>query len=821
MLRSYFTDMLRLGFFFFIALSSFVHAQNAERPNVPSSLPSILTQATGSEDTTYPVTFSISGDSAEPLEGVLIEITSFQGAAISEKIETDRTGKASVNLKSAEYLVSISKDGFAEESEIVNVKPAPLDLTYRLTQKNVKMLSEVRVDAVQKRAKEKEHEFKGNLDILDSSKIEELSIKNISDITDASTGVINVGSSLGFSIRGISPMRPEPVIGYYIDGVAQTQSGGSPGVLSGVDQIAIYKGTQPTAFGRSFLGGVIDITTKRPRNKTEGHIKVSVGNGLFQNYELAMNTPIIKDTLFFNGNFYFTKKDGFYNNANLDKKAGGFEEVSPGFSIKSYFKNNSSLDVHYGYKRKRDSILPFGLKSNLLAGNRVIEHTFENMGISEDHNVHFNYYVEFRPYDFSLRAVTSYRLFQLDDNADYDFSKSDLLRSKRDTTANTLIEEITFKSISNRNFVWDAGIFLLYNHKTHEESLTKMKDSEQQFGLVPGIDEFNFTAQELNLALRGQIEYTFANIFGLLGGMRYDYYYKSLNLDEQNQDLNKITLSSKRYDRQTGNYNGVSPKAGFFFKYKQMFNYYFNFTLGYRPGGINEIVTGPDEFKYNRELTYNYETGVKLNLFRSLWTFDVSYFAIQWKDIQLYSFKKPRVFELVVQNGGDALSQGVEIGTTAFLHRTLSLEGGFVFTSAKFQSGKIDAVDHISGSKDVVDLKDKNIAFAPKYFVRSALQFAYPIERSSYNFKPYARLEYFYNSGMYFSEKNKYKSPPFNMVNLKFGMISDHVDVIVFLKNILNVTYQTYSLELAGNYFSDRINVNDPFSFGIDIVLKL
>jgi iron complex outermembrane receptor protein len=72
------------------------------------------------------------------------------------------------------------------------------------------------------------------------------------------------------------------------------------------------------------MGGVINIITKQPTNKTDAFAEISAGNYGTQRFTAGLRTPIIKDKLFFGAAGIYNTSDGFYtndyNNTKFDKQ---------------------------------------------------------------------------------------------------------------------------------------------------------------------------------------------------------------------------------------------------------------------------------------------------------------------------------------------------------------------------------------------------------------------------------------------------------------------------------------------------------------------
>jgi len=75
------------------------------------------------------------------------------------------------------------------------------------------------------------------------------------------------------------------------------QHGLSEGNFYDLEDVEIVKGPQGTLFGKNSVGGLISIQPKRPTNDYEGYVRVGFGNYNDQEFEGAVNIPIIRDKL--------------------------------------------------------------------------------------------------------------------------------------------------------------------------------------------------------------------------------------------------------------------------------------------------------------------------------------------------------------------------------------------------------------------------------------------------------------------------------------------------------------------------------------------
>jgi iron complex outermembrane receptor protein len=105
------------------------------------------------------------------------------------------------------------------------------------------------------------------------------------------------------SIRGITSSSYDPAVTTYIDGVNQFTLDTYIPQLFDVERIEVLRGPQGTLYGRNAMGGVINIITEQPTNKTSGFLEISAGNYGEQRYTGAIRTPVVKRQIIFRSFF--------------------------------------------------------------------------------------------------------------------------------------------------------------------------------------------------------------------------------------------------------------------------------------------------------------------------------------------------------------------------------------------------------------------------------------------------------------------------------------------------------------------------------------
>lgn len=121
------------------------------------------------------------------------------------------------------------------------------------------------------------------------------------------------------SVRGSTTAQ----VGLFVDGVLFNLGGDAAADVStipihNVERIEVYRGYIPSRFGGTFIGGVINIVTKKPNR---GNVTASVGRGSFggKKANLQFDLPLGDGTLMVGINHDESKGNFKYKNFSYDK----------------------------------------------------------------------------------------------------------------------------------------------------------------------------------------------------------------------------------------------------------------------------------------------------------------------------------------------------------------------------------------------------------------------------------------------------------------------------------------------------------------------
>jgi iron complex outermembrane receptor protein len=243
--------------------------------------------------------------------------------------------------------------------------------------------------------------------------------------------------------------------------------------LNEIESIDIIRGAQGTFYGRNAMGGVINITTKKPTNRRQINAGVQIGNNGQKRINAAVNAPIIKNKLFLGFSALLDSKNGFHTNEFLKKKFDNQQQTMLNLQLKYFLSKGWSLQADLKqYTAKNDGAFPlvndmkalfekpYTLSQNLTSSMRdksgnasiVVKHKGKKTDITLQHARQRNY----RYYENTLDA---------------DFSPADIVGifnnyGKDFNTVNAVTNELRFNSVKSCSFAISSPVSLSYKLPT-------------------------------------------------------------------------------------------------------------------------------------------------------------------------------------------------------------------------------------------------------------------------------------------------------------------------------------------------------------------
>ena len=727
------------------------------------------------------------------------------------------------NIAAGDYSIVISAIGYASFTQKIHVaKAGNTVFHFQLAD------AATELDAVIVTAEKKEENLQHvpiSITAISARTVNDFRLWNSRDLTAIVPNLFagNPGDGRNVtSIRGITSSSYDPAVTTYVDGVSQFTLDTYIPQLFDIERIEVLRGPQGTLYGRNAMGGVINIITKQPSNKTDGFVEMSWGNYGQQRYSAAIRTPIIKDKLFFGASGLYEGMNGFYfnqyNNTKFDKQhsAGG------NYYLKYLANTKWAIILNVKHLSNRN-IGPFPLAGsaadafanpfqlNQNAVGKLVDNVL-NTSLSLNYSGnHFN---------FSSQTAyqSNYRYYATP--IDGDFSPIDGVTVINNyghqwNNVKVLTQEFKFSSpaASVAPLKWTAGTYLFYQNIPNKQATHFGKDA-----LLVGSPDSNYAvistskAKTYGAAIYAQASYAINKQIDLIAGLRYDYQHTSENvLGEYQPDSSPVPIFETRPDTSaTASYNAISPMFSIAYRPTTNSNFYASYSRGYRTGGLTQLAPDPSQpplYAYKPEYSNNFEIGVKNNLLNNRLRLNVSLFYAAVTNAQVPTLVLPDAIT-VIRNAGKLDSKGVDVEVAATPAAGFEAIYNFGYTYAKYTSLKI------SQNGQEADLAGKRQVFTPDITSMLALQYGIPVNQTK-TIKIVVRGEWQYLGTTFFDLNNTIQQSPYSLLNTRAGITTRHFELMLWGRNLSDKKYIAYAYDFGA------VHLGNPKTYGVTLKVKL
>lgn len=611
------------------------------------------------------------------------------------------------NISNGDYVISVSYLGYkTKEIEVSIINNESVALGNITMYEGNEILKEVVIDIDRKNKfsrKQSAYVSKLPLKNIENSQVYNTitnqllisqSVNTFEDALKNAAGITKLWSSTGrsgdgagyYSSRGFA-VQPQ-----LVNGVAGITNGFiNP---SNVERVEVIKGPAGTLFGSSVssYGGLINIITKKPYNKTGGEITVSGGSFDFAKFNADVNVSP-SDKLSFRINTGFQQEHSFQD--------AGFKKsvfVAPSIS----YKLNNNLTFNFSYEASDNE----QTNETFLFLNRYAPLAFSSID-----ELNYNTDLSFTNDDISIKNITqNYR-------GEIAWKISDQWSSQ------TLISGGLAKSLGYYTYLWNGSdaLFNLYAQDT--DARTKTRNLQQNFTgtfkigdienkLLVGADYLDSNTIDnssnwgylhtINIdgdLVYGEPEINEDNLSAALTGIGFlDSDIRQNILGFYVSDVVKVlpslsVMASLRYDR--FDYQGdrqtdtdddteytestFSPKFGVVYQpIVDQLSIFANYQNGFsyvNPQYITDFDTGIVTLQsYDVEQANQYEFGVKTNLFNNKLETTLSYYNI---NVDNKYYWATQTQDLAIN------SQGIELEVNANPIDGLNIHTGFSYNDSE------------------------------------------------------------------------------------------------------------------------------------------
>ena len=744
----------------------------------------------------------------------------------------DKDGNFSLELGNNDAQIAISAVGFASKIENLTRETKNLDI---VLSDNSETLGELVVSA-----------NKREEDILKvATSISSLSAKKIEDtrtwgLSGLSALVPNYNyQELGVSfqqiqaIRGIQVFSENPAVSTYIDDVNNIDILANGFAFTDIERIEVLRGPQGTLYGRNAMGGVVNIITKKPTNKTSGFAEVNFGNLSLQRYSAGFKTPLIKDKLFFGLNGLYQSQDGFMKNditgttttdVNLNGKTVGGEKNLYGNMYLKWLPT-SRLNFTLNLKGQQDKSDNSGFMVSQFSDASAFANPDKiNLARITQHERNILNTSLVAKYFADKVTLTSISALQTIGFGFKDLDFPGIYHSFYDGKVGEMLppqkvwsEELRINSNSANKLQYTFGAYA-FTQKGYEPTTNtayELSDLEAGAYMLPkGTYLINRNrSNNFGIAGFGELSYSLTDKLKATVGLRYDYEKREATFNGFGDAMfyQGAVTDLKPNITASGDYSAVSPKFSLGYAVNNLNNVYATYTRGFRAGGINpsSLPAGIRQ-TFDPEYSNNYEIGYKTLFADKKLSVGASAFLIDWRDLQFYNLVAP--FTYARENVGNAQSAGFELEIAAIPAKGLQLDGSFGLNKTEYKGFDLKRVNFGTGVETTTPIGGNSLSNAPSHTLFLGAQYEYALDKK---LKVVVRGEV-RNIGSYYTDiQNKIEQPSYTLLNSRIGLANGKYSLFVWGQNLNNERYLAYGN--PDSSFGRQARMAQPRTLGVSL----
>ncbi len=611
--------------------------------------------------------------------------------------------------------------------------------------------------------------------------IEDAGIKSISEAAQyAPNTFFNEFTARKLSnprFRGIGASPANPGVTTYVDGVPQLNANSSSFELLDVDQIEFIRGPQGALYGRNTLGGLVNITSRRPSLKNwTGRVEGPFGNLSSGGLQGTASGPVVADKLALGVGIGYSRRDGFTTNDvtgnDVDFRSAVFGKVqalwtpAPGWDVRGILSGERARDGDYAL---------FDLAA-LRANPYHVSHDYE--GHTDRDLVSPTLLVSRTGNTVDFAATTGWVWWKTTDLTDLDYTPVPVATRSNAEQDLQFTQEFRFASARNASYrladnialKWQAGVFFFTQN--YEQNAV---NTYSPFVVAPFPVEEHSPESELDdhgVGVYGRGTLTFNSKLDAIIGLRGDFESKSAV-------LNSFTVPAfgppNIVDAEE-NFNDVSPQFTVAYRSQPETTFYGTVVRGFKAGGFNPA-SPPGSEAYGQEHSWNYEGGAKTSWLADRLVFNAAVFFIDWTDLQVNVPNPFVAAQFYIVNAGTATSKGFELELSALPRPGLDLFGGFGYTNARFGDGSTSGGIDVSGNR---------LAGTPEFTGNIGGQYSKAV-RSGVT--AYGRAELVFYGNRQFDEANTAAQDAYSITNFRGGVRGSRLFAEGWMQNAFDTFY--------------------------------
>lgn len=760
------------------------------------------------------ITGNITDTSGEALIGATVLEKGTKNGTVS-----DFNGNYDLTVSSANATLLISYTGYTN-SEIVLEGQDRLDITLN---ESAEMLEEVVVTGFTgvvgqaRKRTESIQKIPESIMALNSDGIEKAGISNVADFAELVPNMkLSESQAVGVNflvVRGIPQIRnADAPVAFVIDGVTIPDPALLNQEIFDLALIEAVKGPQGALYGKNAIGGAINIYSKEPTNDQKNNIQLGAGNGGYYSGQLVSSGALKEDKAYYRFSGKYQNFDGLLTNEFLDKKVDYSQDLNlrgqviltPTNKIKAtatlQYINTDAGAAYYSISPA--SIGSGGLLEPIDPNPNKDNSTIyqDQIGNSDMENLFGSLNLQFNLGSSKLQSITSFNKVDRNTTGDLDFTEEPFdgfvdffgLDQGEFNNTTSFNQELRLKN-SNTNSVLDWSVGAFYQNVERDFY-------QSDLTLSPDWAVTDYTVSSNTIAFFGFMDFKFTDKLTASLGLRYDID------DFEQEDRIPLLFGEPEAIINERSDNVLQPKFSLSFQATDNVLAFANYGRGYRAGGFNPQVTDFYNLDYEKELSDNFELGIKTSSWGNRFQFNASIFYSKFSDRQQFAIE-PEFFIPGNFNYDKSTIFGFEFDTKTRISKYLDVLFSYGFVDSKIdQGGSTGGED--GTVRDLNEFNGKVTSFVPRNNFNIGLA-------SSFDVSDKASLDL--NVGLngtgqiYWSDSNEEGSlsDGYQLLDARVTLNINKLSFSIWGKNLTN---QQYYLEMDTFGFGWR---GRPATFGV------
>ena len=688
---------------------------------------------------------------------------------------------------------------------------------------------------------------------LTAADLEENRVSSVEDyaaltpnLTFASTGR---RSESDITIRGVSNLGGQNnAYGVYVDGLNVTPSSSDIAInpeLLDIERIEVLRGPQGTHFGRNAIAGAVSITTKKPQDRLAATVEGGAERFGTQKGSGMVNVPLA-DGLALRTSGFYGRSDGFIDDIGPADNTNSREEWGIRGALRYEPLQRLTIDASVshsafdqGYRTMVPSASVNPALESILDALGAPGGIREGQGAFPENESTISTDADFQS-DLSTTTVSGRAEYHLDAVSiiaqtgwiesssatlgETDNTAQDIITGDVDETLNALSQEVRVQSNSDDNASWLLGVtyaddetqFLIDRFFGRDFPLAPFLPSSPPFRF----DETRTRRVTESIGAFGEIGRRFWNDrLDVLLGVRYTYDDVRSETDGETFSLSTNPDDPafpgrfvERSNSGSVSFQDISPRIALTYRLNESANVFATVARGYKAGGFKENQVQGDP-TFDEETLWNYEMGLKSNVWNRRLRLDASVFYMDWSDLQVNSVDVSTgtpIFE--TQNAAEASSLGAELEVRAIPLNGVEVGGSLGVLDATFDSFP---AANVEGEER--DLSGGPLPRAPDW---TASGFARYEHSFGERFQGFIRGAVTYTGERYedIAAREPFRVPGYTVVDASLGIQTERARLRIYAENALDndhfVGIRASSLSLSGLQVSPR-----PRLFGVELAI--